>query len=80
MFEEDFIVKSWGLAAGARCLIWTLTPHPVVCFGKMVLKLTDVSGAAGTEGVIGYTVKVYNPGQDGDTVEGLIWNLKNLFS
>ena len=31
------------------------------------------------EGTDGYTVKVYNPGQEGDTVEvDLVWNLKNL--
>ena len=31
------------------------------------------------EGADGYTVKVYNPGQEGDTVEvDLVWNLKNL--
>lgn len=32
-----------------------------------------------TEEADGYTVRVYNPGQEGDIVEvDLVWNLKNL--
>ena len=55
-----------------------IDPHPKVQAAKNGAELTDVTSEV-IEGADGYTVKVYNPGQDGDTVEvDLIWNLKNL--
>ena len=56
-----------------------IDPHPKVqgC-EKMVLNSADVTSEV-TEEANGYTVRVYNPGQEGDTVEvELTWNLKNL--
>ena len=55
-----------------------IDPHPKVQAAKNGAELTDVTSEV-TEGADGYTVKVYNPGQEGDIVEvDLTWNLKNL--
>ena len=55
-----------------------IDPHPKVQAAKNGAELTDVTSEV-TEEANGYTVKVYNSGQEGDIVEvDLIWNLKNL--
>lgn len=78
-FEEDFKGQIVGLGrAGKMPSGFDIDPHPKVQASKNGAELTDVTSEV-TEGADGYTVKVYNPGQDGDTVEvDLIWNLKNL--
>ena len=78
-FEEDFKGQIVGLGrAGKMPSGFDIDPHPKVQASRNGTELTDVTSEV-TEGADGYTVKVYNPGQDGDTVEvDLIWNLKNL--
>jgi len=78
-FEEDFKGQIVGLGrAGKMPSGFDIDPHPKVQAAKNGAELADVTSEV-IEGADGYTVKVYNPGQDGDTVEvDLIWNLKNL--
>ena len=78
-FEEDFKGQIVGLGrAGKMPSGFDIDPHPKVQVAKNGAELTDVTSEV-IEGADGYTVKVYNPGQDGDTVEvDLVWNLKNL--
>ena len=78
-FEEDFKGQIVGLGrAGKMPSGFDIDPHPRVQASKNGAELTDVTSEV-IEGADGYTVKVYNPGQDGDTVEvDLVWNLKNL--
>lgn len=78
-FEEDFKGQIVGLGrAGKMPSGFDIDPHPKVQAAKNGAELADVTSEV-IEGADGYTVKVYNPGQDGDTVEvELTWNLKNL--
>ena len=78
-FEEDFKGQIVGLGrAGKMPSGFDIDPHPKVQASKNGAELADVTSEV-IEGADGYTVKVYNPGQEGDTVEvDLIWNLKNL--
>ena len=78
-FEEDFKGQIVGLGrAGKMPSGFDINPHPKVQAAKNGAELADVTSEV-TEGADGYTVKVYNPGQEGDTVEvDLVWNLKNL--
>ena len=78
-FEEDFKGQIVGLGrAGKMPSGFDIDPHPKVQAAKNGAELADVTSEV-IEGVDGYTVKVYNPGQEGDTVEvDLVWNLKNL--
>ena len=78
-FEEDFKGQIVGLGrAGKMPSGFDIDPHPKVQAAKNGNELADVTSEV-IEGADGYTVKVYNPGQDGDTVEvDLVWNLKNL--
>lgn len=78
-FEEDFKGQIVGLGrAGKMPSGFDIDPHPKVQAAKNGDELADVTSEV-IEGADGYTVKVYNPGQDGDTVEvDLVWNLKNL--
>ena len=78
-FEEDFKGQIVGLGrAGKMPSGFDIDPHPKVQAAKNGAELADVTSEV-IEGADGYTVKVYNPGQDGDTVEvDLTWNLKNL--
>lgn len=78
-FEEDFKGQIVGLGrAGKMPSGYDIDPHPKVQAAKNGAELADVTSEV-IEGADGYTVKVYNPGQEGDTVEvDLVWNLKNL--
>lgn len=78
-FEEDFKGQIVGLGrAGKMPSGFEIDSHPKVQAAKNGAELTDVTSEV-IEGADGYTVKVYNPGQEGDTVEvDLVWNLKNL--
>ena len=78
-FEEDFKGQIVGLGrAGKMPSGFDIDPHPKVQAAKNGAELTDVTSEV-IEGADGYIVKVYNPGQEGDTVEvDLVWNLKNL--
>ena len=78
-FEEDFKGQIVGLGrAGKMPSGFDIDPHPKVQAAKNGAELTDVTSEV-TEEANGYTVKVYNPGQEGDIVEvDLTWNLKNL--
>ena len=78
-FEEDFKGQIVGLGrAGKMPSGFAIDPHPKVQAAKNGAELADVTSEV-IEGADGYTVKVYNPGQEGDTVEvDLVWNLKNL--
>lgn len=78
-FEEDFKGQIVGLGrAGKMPSGFEIDSHPKVQAAKNGAELADVTSEV-IEGADGYTVKVYNPGQDGDTVEvELTWNLKNL--
>ena len=78
-FEEDFKGQIVGLGrAGKMPSGFDIDSHPKVQAAKNGAELTDVTSEV-IEGADGYTVKVYNPGQDGDIVEvDLTWNLKNL--
>ncbi|WP_314006456.1 DUF2207 domain-containing protein [uncultured Streptococcus sp.] len=78
-FEEDFKGQIVGLGrAGKMPSGFVIDSHPKVQASKNGAELTDVTSEV-TEEADGYTVKVYNPGQEGDIVEvDLTWNLKNL--
>ena len=78
-FEEDFKGQIVGLGrAGKMPSGFDIDSHPKVQAAKNGAELADVTSEV-IEGADGYTVKVYNPGQEGDTVEvDLVWNLKNL--
>lgn len=78
-FEEEFKGQIVGLGrAGKMPSGFDIDPHPKVQAAKNGAELADVTSEV-IEGADGYTVKVYNPGQDGDIVEvDLVWNLKNL--
>lgn len=78
-FEEDFKGQIVGLGrAGKMPSGFDIDPHPKVQAAKNGAELADVTSEV-IEGADGYTVKVYNPGQESDTVEvDLVWNLKNL--
>ncbi len=78
-FEEDFKGQIVGLGrAGKMPSGFDIDSHPKVQAAKNGAELTDVTSEV-IEESDGYTVKVYNPGQEGDTVEvDLVWNLKNL--
>ena len=78
-FEEDFKGQIVGLGrAGKMPSGFDIDSHPKVQASKNGAELADVTSEV-TEGADGYTVKVYNPGQEGDIVEvDLTWNLKNL--
>ena len=78
-FEEDFNGQIVGLGrAGKMPSGFEIDPHPKVEASKNGAELTDVTSEV-TEETNGYTVKVYNPGQEGDRVEvELTWQLKNL--
>ena len=78
-FEEDFKGQIVGLGrAGKMPSGFDIDPHPKVQAAKNGAELTDVTSEV-TEEANGYTVKVYNPGQEGDIVEvDITWNLKNL--
>ena len=78
-FEEDFKGQIVGLGrAGKMPSGFEIDPQPKVQAAKNGAELTDVTSEV-TEEANGYTVKVYNSGQEGDIVEvDLTWNLKNL--
>jgi len=78
-FEEDFKGQIVGLGrAGKMPSGFDIDPHPKVQAAKNSAELADVTSEV-IEGADGYTVKVYNPGQEGDIVEvDLTWSLKNL--
>ena len=78
-FEEDFKGQIVGLGrAGKMPSGFDIDPHPKVQAAKNGAELTDVTSEV-TEETNGYTVKVYNPGREGDRVEvELTWQLKNL--
>ena len=78
-FEDDFNGQIVGLGrAGKMPSRFEIDPHPKVEASKNGAELTDVTSEV-TEETNGYTVKVYNPGQEGDRVEvELTWQLKNL--
>ena len=78
-FEDDFNGQIVGLGrAGKMPSGFEIDPHPKVEASKNGAELTDVTSEV-TEETNGYTVKVYNPGQEGDRVEvELTWQLKNL--
>ena len=78
-FEEDFKGQIVGLGrAGKMPSGFDIDSHPKVQASKNGAELADVTSEV-IEGADGYTVKVYNPGQEGDIVEvDLTWNLKNL--
>ena len=78
-FEDDFNGQIVGLGrAGKMPSGFAIDPHPKVQAAKNGSELTDVTSEV-TEETNGYTVKVYNPGQEGDRVEvELTWHLKNL--
>ena len=78
-FEEDFKGQIVGIGrAGKMPSGFEIDPHPKVEASKNGTELTDVTSEV-TEETNGYTVKVYNPGQEGDRVEvELTWQLKNL--
>ena len=79
-FEGTLRVKLWDLDVLARMPSgFDIDPHPKVQASKNGAELADVTSEV-IEGTDGYTVKVYNPGQEGDTVEvDLVWNLKFAF-
>ena len=78
-FEDDFNGQIVGLGrAGKMPSGFEIDPHPKVEASKNGAELTDVTSEV-TEETNGYTVKVYNPGREGDRVEvELTWQLKNL--
>lgn len=78
-FEDDFNGQIVGLGrAGKMPSGFEIDPHPKVEASKNGAELTEVTSEV-TEETNGYTVKVYNPGREGDRVEvELTWQLKNL--
>ena len=78
-FEDDFNGQIVGLGrAGKMPSGFEIDPHPKVEASKNGYKIENLTSEV-TEETNGYTVKVYNPGQEGDRVEvELTWQLKNL--
>ena len=78
-FEDDFNGQIVGLGrAGKMPSGFEIDPHPKVEAFKNGHKIENLTSEV-TEETNGYTVKVYNPGQEGDRVEvELTWQLKNL--
>ena len=78
-FEDDFNGQIVGLGrAGKMPSGFEIDPHPKVEAFKNSHKIENLTSEV-TEETNGYTVKVYNPGQEGDRVEvELTWQLKNL--
>ena len=78
-FEEDFNGQIVGIGrAGKMPSGFEIVPHPKVEAFKNSHKIENLTSEV-TEETNGYTVKVYNPGQEGDRVEvELTWQLKNL--
>ena len=78
-FEEDFKGQIVGLGrAGKMPSGFEIDPQPKVEASKNGHKIENLTSEV-TEETNGYTVKVYNPGQEGDRVEvELTWQLKNL--
>ena len=78
-FEEDFKGQIVGLGrAGKMPSGFYIDPQPKVEASKNGHKIENLTSEV-TEETNGYTVKVYNPGQEGDRVEvELTWQLKNL--
>ena len=78
-FEDDFNGQIVGLGrAGKMPNGFEIDPHPMVEVFKNGHKIENLTSEV-TEETNGYTVKVYNPGQEGDRVEvELTWHLKNL--
>ena len=78
-FEEDFKGQIVGLGrAGKMPSGFYIDPQPKVEVSKNGHKIENLTSEV-TEETNGYTVKVYNPGQEGDRVEvELTWQLKNL--
>ena len=78
-FEDDFNGQIVGLGrAGKMPNGFEIDPHPKVEASKNGHKIENLTSEV-TEETNGYTVKVYNPGQEGDRVEvELTWQLKNL--
>lgn len=78
-FEDDFNGQIVGLGrAGKMPNGFEIDPHPMVEAFKNGHKIENLTSEV-TEETNGYTVKVYNPGQEGDRVEvELTWHLKNL--
>ncbi|WNS73376.1 DUF2207 domain-containing protein [Streptococcus sp. DTU_2020_1001019_1_SI_AUS_MUR_006] len=78
-FEDDFNGQIVGLGrAGKMPSGFEIDPHPKVEAFKNGHKIENLTSEV-TEETNGYTVKVYNPGQEGDRVEvELTWHLKNL--
>ena len=78
-FEDDFNGQIVGLGrAGKMPSGFEIDPHPMVEAFKNGHKIENLTSEV-TEETNGYTVKVYNPGQEGDRVEvELTWHLKNL--
>ena len=78
-FEDDFNGQIVGLGrAGKMPSGFYIDPQPKVEASKNGHKIENLTSEV-TEETNGYTVKVYNPGQEGDRVEvELTWQLKNL--
>ena len=78
-FEEDFKGQIVGLGrAGKMPSGFYIDPQPKVEASKNSHKIENLTSEV-TEETNGYTVKVYNPGREGDRVEvELTWQLKNL--
>ncbi|TPD58232.1 DUF2207 domain-containing protein [Streptococcus symci] len=78
-FKDDFNGQLVGLGrAGKMPSGFQIDPHPKVQVFKNGREIADVESQV-IEETEGYTVKIFNPGQEGDTVEViLVWNLKNL--
>lgn len=78
-FEDDFNGQIVGLGrAGKMPSGFYIDPQPKVEASRNGHKIENLTSEV-TEETNGYTVKVYNPGQEGDRVEvELTWQLKNL--
>ena len=78
-FKDDFNGQLIGLGkAGKMPKGFEIDPDPKVEASKNGHKIENLTSEV-TEETNGYTVKVYNPGQEGDRVEvELTWQLKNL--
>ena len=78
-FKDDFNGQLIGLGkAGKMPKGFEIVPQPKVEAFKNSHKIENLTSEV-TEETNGYTVKVYNPGQEGDRVEvELTWQLKNL--
>lgn len=78
-FEEDFNGQIVGIGrAGKMPSGFEIVPQPKVEAFKNSHKIENLTSEV-TEETNGYTVKVYNSGQEGDRVEvELTWQLKNL--